>query len=51
MDYFTSFIALCLATLIAVFFWANSATTIAKECEKLGSFYVNDKVYTCEAKK
>ena len=30
--------------------WAMAHGTVAKECEKLGSFYVGDKVYECKLK-
>lgn len=30
--------------------WAAAHNTIATECEKLGSFYVGDKVYVCKFK-
>lgn len=30
--------------------WAMAHSTVAKECEKLGSFYVGDKVYDCKLK-
>lgn len=32
------------------FGWAMSASTIDHECEKLGSFYVGEKVYECKIK-
>jgi hypothetical protein len=28
--------------------WATSASNIGTDCEKLGGFYVNHKVYKCE---
>jgi hypothetical protein len=30
--------------------WVMSASTIGAECEKLGSFYVGDKVFECKLK-
>lgn len=30
--------------------WAKFAGDVAVNCEKLGSFYVNNKVYKCERK-
>jgi hypothetical protein len=30
-----------------VLIWAAAHGTVAKECEKLGAFYVGDKVYQC----
>jgi hypothetical protein len=32
------------------FAWALSASTIGKECEKMGQFYVAQKVYECKLK-
>ena len=28
--------------------WYDGHTTVAKECEKLGAFYVGDTVYECK---
>lgn len=39
-----------LAMLIFGFGWSESASTIGKECKKLGAFYVGSNVYTCEVK-
>ena len=30
--------------------WVVSASTIGEECEKMGQFYVNKKVYECKLK-
>lgn len=30
--------------------WAWAHGTVATECEKLGAFYVGDKVYECKVK-
>lgn len=30
--------------------WAVAHNTVAKECQKMGSFYVGDTVYECKAK-
>ena len=30
--------------------WSSAHGTIAKECERLGAFYVGDKVYECKLK-
>lgn len=43
-------IALIVAGCICVVTWANAHDTVAKECEKLGSFYVGSKVYECKLK-
>lgn len=45
---------LVLLALFAVAFfgaWVTSASEIARECEKLGAFYVGNTVYKCEVKK
>ena len=41
--------AICAVALVTA--WASSASTIARECERLGAFYVGDTVYKCEVKK
>lgn len=28
--------------------WTDAHTTVAKECDRLGGFYVGKKVYRCE---
>jgi hypothetical protein len=40
----STFILLAVAGLI----WVVSATTIANECEKMGMFYVGDRVFECK---
>lgn len=30
--------------------WITAHSTIARECTKLGAFYVGDKVYECKVK-
>jgi hypothetical protein len=39
-------------TLLAVagLIWVISAATIANECEKMGMFYVGDRVFECKLK-
>jgi len=47
------FFGLSLSALIILLFsfgWVMSASSIAMECRKLGSFYVGDKIYKCEIK-
>ena len=51
MTYFISFTIGLIIMMVAASFWVLSASEIAKECDKLGSFYVGDKVYKCEIKK
>ena len=33
-----------------IFGWITAHSTIAGECNKLGAFYVGDKVYECKVK-
>ena len=45
----------CLAVLMVLAFignavWVSAHRTIAVECERLGAFYVGDKVFTCQEK-
>ena len=35
---------------VVAFTWSLSATTIAIECKKLGSFYVGQQVFECKLK-
>ena len=30
--------------------WAEAHTTVARECDKLGAFYVGDQVFECKRK-
>lgn len=41
------------ATILAVFAlgWIFAHTTVATECERLGAFYVGQKVFECKEKK
>jgi hypothetical protein len=41
---FASCMAACFGLLIG---WASAHETVAKECERLGGFYVNKTVYKC----
>ena len=34
--------------LTSAFIWEIAHSTVAKECDKLGAFYVKDVVYKCE---
>jgi len=48
------FFGLALSALIILLFsfgWVVSASSIAMECRKLGTFYVSDKIYKCELQK
>ena len=38
------------AVIFAIVGWVYAHETVARECEKLGSFYVNDAVYECHRK-
>lgn len=42
----TTVVALSLTVLI----WAMAHSEVARECEKLGAFYVGDKVFECKRK-
>jgi hypothetical protein len=33
---------------VAGLIWGVSATTVANECEKMGMFYVGDRVFECK---
>jgi hypothetical protein len=41
------------ATAVLVFYmgWVMAHTTVKHECQKLGAFYVGEKVYECKEKK
>lgn len=41
--------AVC-ALAIAVLAWASAHGTVARECERLGAFYVGDRVFECKLK-
>ena len=43
----TTVVVLALIGLI----WSMAHTTVAHECDKLGAFYVDDKVFECKRKK
>lgn len=51
MRYFLE-VALSLLCLIAFscFIWVAVHSTVATECEKLGAFYVGQKIYECKPK-
>lgn len=34
----------------SIYMWAWAHGTVATECEKLGAFYVGNKVYECKVK-
>ena len=36
---------------VTVLIWSMAHTTVAHECDKLGAFYIGDKVYECKRKK
>lgn len=39
-----SIFALCLGILIG---WVSAHTTVARDCDRLGAFFVGDSVYKC----
>jgi len=51
MRYFVEVVLplLCLIAL-SCFIWVAAHSTVATECEKLGAFYVGQKVYECKLK-
>ena len=42
----TTAVALALTSLV----WAMAHSEVVRECEKLGAFYVGDKVFECKRK-
>jgi hypothetical protein len=48
---FTFIVCAAVTAMLLVLSWSMSATAIGTDCEKLGSFYLGDKVYKCEVKK
>jgi len=46
-DALDTFIAVIILGIACIAVWAYANTTVATECEKLGSFYVGTKVYEC----
>ena len=51
MDDFTVSLCMGIAVLFLLFGYATGKSDVATDCEKVGSFYRADKVYTCEVKK
>lgn len=41
-------LGMILLILLSVVVWATAHTVVAKECERLGAFYVGAKVYDCK---
>ena len=39
-----------ISLLLAVITWEAAHSTVAKECDKLGAFYVGQKTYECKVK-
>lgn len=39
-----------ISLVVAVITWEAAHSTVAKECEKLGAFYVGQKTYDCKVK-
>jgi hypothetical protein len=48
---FTFFVCSAVTAILSVLSWSMSACAIGENCDKLGSFYLGDKVYKCEVKK
>jgi hypothetical protein len=48
---FTFFVGAAVTAILLVLSWSMSACAIGENCDKLGSFYLGDKVYKCEVKK
>jgi len=42
--------AFCFTVMGASIGWLHAHTTVAAECERLGSFFVGSKTYECELK-
>jgi hypothetical protein len=49
-DGFLSLLGAVVILAVAGLIWTVSATTIANECEKMGVFYVGDRVFECHRK-
>ena len=49
-DFVLGVLLTILAGVLMCFAWVGSASTIGKECEKMGHFYVAKKVYECKLK-
>ena len=49
-DLLKVFIALNALIFTCVVTWAWAHHTVATECEQLGAFYVNEKVFNCQLK-
>jgi hypothetical protein len=49
-DPFINAVIFILTIVSFVLIWSAAHGTVAKECEKLGAFYVGDKVYECRLK-
>jgi len=44
-------LAIVVALMLMFFFgWIQAHSTVARECEKLGAFYVGDKTFECRVK-
>ena len=50
MDFFLGMGAMAILFSFLGLTWAISASTIGEECEKMGQFYVAQKVYECKLK-
>jgi hypothetical protein len=48
---FTLVMCTVVAIALLIITWSVSASNVGMDCEKLGSFYLGDKVYKCEVVK
>ena len=48
MDWLPPFVLIAALTFLSVAVWEVAHHTVAKECDKLGAFYVGQTVYKCE---
>lgn len=44
------FLTAVMFVLTFIYGWIIASSTIARECNKIGGFYVGDKVYECKVK-
>ena len=51
MNPLMAFIIVITSVILILLGWDLSALSVAEGCDKLGSFHVGSKVYTCELKR
>lgn len=49
-EYMYAVCAFIVVLTLSLLMWVAAHSSIATECDKLGSFYVGDKVYECKRK-